>query len=103
MLYPNLFDQDIQPKNNLERDLYSASSGAGAYVFAYVSKMFAVPRRELQENKVKPLTAEELRTRGRAIREARQEVASDTLENMTVPAIPEDIPGTPETPPPRGQ
>ncbi|KAI9568395.1 P-loop containing nucleoside triphosphate hydrolase protein [Boletus coccyginus] len=93
MLYPNVFEQAINPKNKLERDLYSSSSGAGAYITAYVSKMFAVHRKELPENKVMPLTAEELRMRGRAAREAHKEAASNNLKET-----PEDTIDAPETP-----
>ncbi|KAF8558377.1 P-loop containing nucleoside triphosphate hydrolase protein [Imleria badia] len=96
MLYPNVFDQEIKPKNKLERDLYSSSSGAGAYITAYVSKMFAVPRKELPENKVRPLTAEELRIRGRAVRETRRDAAADHLESIPNTAAPEDTADAPE-------
>lgn len=84
MLYPNIFDQDIQPRNKLERDLYASNSNAGAYVTAYVSKMFAVPRKELPENKARPLTAEELRVRGRAAREAHKESTANEVENTEI-------------------
>ena len=94
MLYPNAFDQEIMPKNKLERDLYSSNSGADAYITAYVSKMFAVPRKELPENKVRPLTAEELRTRGRAAREARKDTTLESIPNT--PAV-EDTADAPET------
>ncbi|KAH0832197.1 hypothetical protein J3R83DRAFT_13116 [Lanmaoa asiatica] len=97
MLYPNVFDQEIQPKNKLERDLYCSNSGAGAYIVVYVSKMFAVPRKELPENKVRPLTAEELRMRGRAAREARKEAASNEFGSIPIPATSEDTTDAPET------
>lgn len=90
MLYPNIFNQEIQPKIKLERDLYSSSSNAGAYITAYVSKMFAVSKKELPENKAQPLTAEELRMRGRATRDARKESTLDGVEN------PEDTTDAPE-------
>lgn len=97
MLYPNVFDQDIQPKNKLERDLYSSSSGAGAYITAYISKMFAVPRKELPENKVRPLTAEELRMRGKATREAHKEAVSDNFGSIAIHEAPEDATDAQET------
>lgn len=97
MLYPNVFEQAINPKNKLERDLYSSSSEAGAYITAYVSKMFAVHRKELPENKVMPLTAEELRMRGRAAREAHKEAASNNLKGIATIETPEDTSDAPET------
>ena len=99
MMHPNVFDQEIKPKNKLERDLYSSSSGPGAYITAYVSKMFAVPRKELPENKVRSLTAEELRMRGRAAREAHKEAASNNLESVAIPETTEDTADAPEIPP----
>lgn len=98
MMYPNVFDQEIKPKNKLERDLYSSSSEAGACITAYVSKMFAVPRKELPENKATPLTAEELRMRGRAAREARKEAAPNNLESVAVPETPENTANAPKIP-----
>ncbi|KAF9236515.1 P-loop containing nucleoside triphosphate hydrolase protein [Melanogaster broomeanus] len=71
MLYPNVFAPD-------------------ANVAAYVSKMFAVPRKEFPENKVRRLTAEELRMRGKAARGAREEPAVDKLEHVPIPEMPED-------------
>lgn len=96
MMYPNVFDQEIKPKNKLERDLYSSNSEAGAYIMAYVSKMFAVPRKELPEHKARPLTAEELRMRGRAAREARKEAPSNDSESTATTAVPEGAPDVPE-------
>ncbi|KIK78164.1 hypothetical protein PAXRUDRAFT_17032 [Paxillus rubicundulus Ve08.2h10] len=93
MLYPNVFDQEIKPKNRLEQDLFTSNSAPEANVTAYVSKMFAVPRKELPENKVKPLTAEELHMRGRAAREALKEA---TVESVPIPELPEDTPTVPE-------
>lgn len=96
MLYPDVFDQEIRPKNKLERDLFSSSSNAGAYITAYVSKMFAVPKKELPENKVRPLTAEELRIRGRATREARKESAPDGVESIAITDTTEGTTDAPE-------
>ncbi|KAF8440895.1 P-loop containing nucleoside triphosphate hydrolase protein [Boletus edulis BED1] len=99
MLYPNVFDQEIKPKNKLERDLYSSNSDAGAYVTAYVSKMFAVPKNELPENKVRPLTAEELGMWGRATKEARKEASSNNSERIAIAEPPEDTVDAPEAMP----
>lgn len=96
MLYPNVFDQEIKPKNKVEQDLYSSNSDAGAYLTAYVSKMFAVPKKELPENKVRSLTAEELRFRGRAVREARKDATSDHSDNIAITEASEDTADTPE-------
>ncbi|KIO06015.1 hypothetical protein M404DRAFT_15153 [Pisolithus tinctorius Marx 270] len=68
MLYPDNYEQRIAPKNKLEQDLFTSNSGPDANVVAYVSKMIAVPRKELPENKTRPLTADEMRSRGREIR-----------------------------------
>ncbi|KAF8635904.1 hypothetical protein AX15_000083 [Amanita polypyramis BW_CC] len=71
MLYPDLREETLPPKNKLEADLYASNSEPGAYVTAYVSKMFAVPAKDLPENKKRPLTAEEMRARGREARIAK--------------------------------
>ena len=71
MLYPDLYESTIAPKNKLEDDLYNCRSDADASVVALVSKMFAVPTKELPGNKKKALTAEEMRSRAKAAREAR--------------------------------
>ncbi|KIL67943.1 hypothetical protein M378DRAFT_9192 [Amanita muscaria Koide BX008] len=80
MLYPELREETLPPKNKLEADLYSSNSDSGAYVVAYVSKMFAVPAKELPENKKRPMSAEEMRTRGREARNTRlqEETRGDT-------------------------
>lgn len=72
MLYPDLYESVVEPKNKLEETLYKCDSSKEASVVALVSKMFAVPVEELPENKKRPVTAEELRERGRAAREARK-------------------------------
>ncbi|KZT73840.1 P-loop containing nucleoside triphosphate hydrolase protein [Daedalea quercina L-15889] len=71
MLYPDLYESTVEPKNRMEENLYSCDAGSDAYVVALVSKMFAIPAKELPGNKKKPLTAEEMRARARAAREAR--------------------------------
>ncbi|KAH9936252.1 uncharacterized protein B0H18DRAFT_973049 [Fomitopsis serialis] len=71
MLYPDLYESTAEPKNKMEENLYSCNASPDAYVAALVSKMFAVPAKELPGNKKKPLSAEEMRARARAAREAR--------------------------------
>jgi ribosome assembly protein 1 len=71
ILYPDLVEPTIEPKNKLERDLVTCNASLDAFVMVYVSKMFAVPVKELPENKKKPLTAEEMRSRAREAREGR--------------------------------
>ena len=65
MLYPDLREETLPPKNKLEADLYASKSESDSYVAAYVSKMFAVPTKDLPQNKKRPLTADEMRARGR--------------------------------------
>ncbi|KAF5382529.1 hypothetical protein D9615_002805 [Tricholomella constricta] len=71
MLYPDLYEPTVEPKNKLEEDLFSSNSAPDACVTAYVSKMFAVSTKDLPENKKKPITAEEMRAKAREAREAR--------------------------------
>ncbi|KAF8895270.1 P-loop containing nucleoside triphosphate hydrolase protein [Infundibulicybe gibba] len=71
MLYPDLYETTIEPKNKLEEDLFASKAGPDACVSAYISKMFAVSAKDLPENKKKSLTAEEMRTRAREARAAR--------------------------------
>ncbi|VDB85573.1 unnamed protein product [Peniophora sp. CBMAI 1063] len=70
MLYPDAHVVPA-PKNKLETDLYSCDASDSANIVAYVSKMFAVRSEDLPENKKRPLTAEEMRTRAREAKEAR--------------------------------
>ena len=70
ILYPDLSEDTIEPKSKLERDLFQCNSDDTAYVEAYVSKMFAVPKKDFPEHKKKKLTAEEMRERGRISRDA---------------------------------
>ena len=70
ILYPDISEDTIEPKNKLERDLFECNSDDTAYVGAYVSKIFAVPKRDFPEYKKKTLTADEMRERGRIAREA---------------------------------
>lgn len=74
MLHPELghLDDDIAPANKLERDLYSGSNADEAYRVAYVSKMFAVKVEDLPQNQRKQLTAEDMRARAKALKEAKE-------------------------------
>ncbi|KAK1230654.1 Cytoplasmic GTPase/eEF2-like protein (ribosomal biogenesis) [Marasmius sp. AFHP31] len=72
MLYPDLSEETIAPKNKMEEVLYTASSTPDAFVCGYVSKMFAVPPKDLPENKKKTLTAEEMRAKAVEARRARE-------------------------------
>jgi ribosome assembly protein 1 len=78
MLYPDLpYSQaPPEPTNPLERDLYSASASSDSNIVAYVSKMFAIPVADLPQNQRRALTAEEMRARGRASREAAASLAT---------------------------
>jgi ribosome assembly protein 1 len=55
--------------------MMTCNTDPSAPVVAYVSKMIAVPKKELQQNKTKTLTAEEMRARGAAARQARLDAA----------------------------
>ena len=61
MLYPDIYESTIEPKNKLEETLYKCDSSKDSSVVALVSKMFAVSADELPENKKKTVSAEELR------------------------------------------
>jgi ribosome assembly protein 1 len=76
MLYPDLHEPPTTPKNKLEEDLYSAKAEAGSCVTAYVSKMFAVPRKDLPDKKKKSLTADEMRAKAKEARAARAKEAT---------------------------
>lgn len=68
-------------KNKLEEDLYSCNNDG--MVVAYVGKMFAVKSEELPENQRKPLTADDMRARAKAAKDARdQKLASDGGLNL---------------------
>lgn len=84
MLYPDIYESTIEPKNKLEENLYSCNASTSSSVVALVSKMFAIPSKELLENKKKALTADEMRTRARAIREARIAAAATAAGDGTV-------------------
>lgn len=78
MLHPELLHSqlDVKPENKLEEDMYYGRAGDEAYIVAYVSKMFAVPAKSLPQNQKKAMTAEEMRQRGRASREAAAALAA---------------------------
>lgn len=84
MLYPDLYEPTTEPKDKLEEDLFSCNANTTASVTALVSKMFAVARQDLPENKKKPATAEGLRARAKAAREARK--ALEALSNSDAAA-----------------
>lgn len=69
ILYPDLLEPTITPKNKLENDLWNCDDGEEAFVVGYVSKMFAVPIKELPENKKAAVTAEQMRANAKAARE----------------------------------
>ncbi|KAG6841264.1 hypothetical protein C0991_000404 [Blastosporella zonata] len=100
MLYPDLYETTIEPKNKLEEDLFTSNSASDACVTAYVSKMFAVSAKDLPENKKKPITAEEMRAKAREAREARAaaEAAAKSGEHTEQPT-PTAIAYTPPPPP----
>lgn len=72
IIYPEIYESTLAPKNKLEEDLYSSKSDSKAFVVGYVSKMFAVSAKDLPENKKRPITAEEMRAKARNVREAGQ-------------------------------
>ena len=87
MLYPDLYETTLQPKNKLEEDLYASKFAPEACVIAYVSKMFAVNAKDLPENKKKSLTADEMRMKAREIREAREaEPLANELSTLSIVA-----------------
>ncbi|KAI9058442.1 translation elongation factor 2 [Trametes sanguinea] len=85
MLYPDIYETTVEPKNKLEEDLYSCNDNPDASIVALVSKMFAVPTKELPGKKKKALTAEELRSRAKAAREARAAAAASASSEAPTP------------------
>lgn len=90
ILYPDLLEPTIPPKNKLEKDLWSCDDGESAFVIGYVSKMFAVPVKELPENKKVAVTAEQMRANAKAAREraAAAALASKAETNGESPSAP---------------
>lgn len=83
MIYPDIYEPTVEPKNELEESLYACDDSGSAGVVALVSKMFAVPETELPHNKKQPATADELRARAKAAREARQAAAEASVNGTT--------------------
>ncbi|ORX61992.1 P-loop containing nucleoside triphosphate hydrolase protein [Hesseltinella vesiculosa] len=79
VLYPDHPQDHQEPSNDIEKALYSCDASDEAPVVAYVSKMFAVPSDLMPENRRKPLTAEEMRERGRQQRLLRQQLKEQGL------------------------
>ncbi|KAL0573469.1 Cytoplasmic GTPase/eEF2-like protein (ribosomal biogenesis) [Marasmius crinis-equi] len=98
MLYPDLHEETIAAKNKAEQDLYSASSTPDALICAYVSKMFAVPQKDLPENKKKSLTAEEMRAKATEARRARELRAQEGDAGTDQTEAPSGVDYTPDTP-----
>ncbi|GAA6010895.1 hypothetical protein JCM11491_004589 [Sporobolomyces phaffii] len=86
MLHPDLghLDGEIAPESKLESDLYAGEVGDAAFQVAYVSKMFAVKVADLPENQRKVLTADDLRARARAVKEAKEKRAREAGADAVV-------------------
>ncbi len=92
MLYPDLYEVSVVPKNPLEKNLYSCDASPTASVVSFVSKMFAVSAEDLPENKKKPITADELRAMAIAAREARKAAEADaTPRELPSPSLDEAL------------
>jgi ribosome assembly protein 1 len=89
MLYPDLHEDNVTPRNKMEEDLFACNASPGSNVVAYVSKMFAVPTKELPENKRQGLSADEMRRRASEARALRQ---ANSVSSPVANATPE--PGT---------
>ncbi|KAF5315116.1 hypothetical protein D9619_007031 [Psilocybe cf. subviscida] len=102
MLHPEIHEPNSKPQNKVEEDLYASKSGSKAAVIAYVSKMFAVSKKDLPENKKRPLTAEELRAKAKEAKEAKQATADGVTPTPEKPstrqATPADGPSESTTP-----
>lgn len=92
MLHPSLSyfaTQTAKPENEMETDLYESKEGDQARRIGYVSKMFAVKRSDLPDERRamelsgngprKPLTADEMRARAKEAKE-RKEKLKQALE-----------------------
>lgn len=82
MLYPELEEATIAPKDKLEEDLYTGKAEMNSCTIAYVSKMFAVSKKDLPEKKEKkeqPFKADGMKAKARAILPKKQE---NGLENQ---------------------
>lgn len=77
--------EQLQPANDLERDLYEARSDSSATcMVAYVTKMFAVPTADLPQNQRRQLTAEEMRQRGREARAQQSPINGAATEAISL-------------------
>ena len=92
MLHPEIHEPNPKPLNKVEEDLYASKSGPTAAVIAYVSKMFAVSKKDLPENKKKPLTAEELRAKAREAKESKEAAADGATPAPEKPPTSEATP-----------
>ncbi|GAA5948993.1 hypothetical protein JCM21900_003165 [Sporobolomyces salmonicolor] len=90
MLHPELghLSDDIAPANKLEEDLYSGNAGDDAYCVAYVSKMFAVKVEDLPENQRKQITADDMRARAKAFKEAKERKARLLEQGRNADGVP---------------
>ncbi|OZJ03843.1 hypothetical protein BZG36_04304 [Bifiguratus adelaidae] len=82
MLYPN-GDAPEEPSTPLDKALYTCDPSTDAPIVAYVSKMVAVPRESMPENRRVQLTADELRERGR-LQRLQQQANDDAVSNGKV-------------------
>lgn len=96
MLYPDLHEATIAPKNKLEQDLYAAKAAPESYMTAYISKMFAVSSKDLPEKKKRPLTAEEMRAKAREARAAKLVEQQQNGVEISSEGRGEDSPGPEE-------
>src|SRR5436190_23192440 len=80
--------RDLIPKD-LEQAMTTCNTDPSAPLVAYVSKMVAVPETELPKNKAKLLTAEELRERSAAARQAKLDSIESLATNLNETTITE--------------
>jgi len=80
LILDNQSQRDLIPKD-IEQAMTTCNTDASAPVVAYVSKMVAVPEKDLPWNKAKAFTTEEKRQRGAAARQAKLDSA--TVESVT--------------------
>src|SRR5207237_356048 len=80
LILENQPQQGLIPKQ-IEQAMKACDSGPDVPVVAYVSKMVAIPEKELPRNKAQTLMAEEMRARAAEARRARLEAA--TVESVT--------------------
>src|SRR5271154_2771759 len=78
LILENQPQRDLIPKH-LEQAMMTCDTADSAPLVAYVSKMVAIPEKELPRNKAKTLTAEEMRARGVSVRQARLDTTVDSI------------------------